>query len=295
MILMTIFLITLSVMFSRSSATEFFGSNLYLVKNDVFELIKAPSVVLGERAEPADLGAGDIVIFVREDGYKLIGEVIERDEALVITDESGEEYEVSEYAVIARAVRTSRTMGIIVSFAISPAGVLVLVIVPCFCLIFLELLKPLFRKRRDSKEVVPVNKQDETPTYIPTETSNEPVSESVVSKPEPRFDLDKPAAPFAEEKPAVTGSTAALKAYKSTLAHTLNLDDEMKKPQLFIQGERPRSEKPPVFNPQAIETLKNATAPVSHKKKPLSSVKLAEVIANVNAQKAQANEEEGNA
>jgi hypothetical protein len=279
---------------SGKNAAQVFGSNLYLVTTDVFELITAPSTVIGEKVDPADLGVGDIVIFETEGGYKSIGRITERGfeelgtetesenetEELVmffkISDETGTPNIISERAIVAKATKSSRTLGTIANFAKSPAGVLTIAVIPCVSIILWELMKPLFRKRMDKKQVVPVNKQEEIPTFISPDAIPEP--KEAVQKIVP---AEKPERP---EKTVNPNPAAALKAYKQTLTHTLALDEAVKQPELFVS---PAQEKPPiqsvkVSSPSAAETAEN-----SSKKKPLSSVKLAEVIASVNAQKTQ--------
>ncbi|MCL1866073.1 MAG: hypothetical protein FWF82_01535 [Oscillospiraceae bacterium] len=313
MILVTIFLITLSIMFSGAkNAPDFFGSSLYLAKSDFSDLLpKSPCVVVGEKAVPDSLGAGDIVIFEAA-GIKSLGKITEKivpdsdiegegegepesfTVKFAVNGESGQTYEVAESEIVAKAVKTSRTLGIIVNFAMSPAGVLVIAIIPCLCLILLELLKPLFRRGMDRGRVVPVNKQEETPTFVPLPEPDlfsplikEEVKESETTKQEKPAKSPTVAAVSEESPRKETNSVAALRAYKQTLAQTVSLGDTIDgigQPGLFVNPEKPKYEKPTEFIPEAV---KPKPEPQSHKKKPLSSVKLAEVIASVNAQKAQ--------
>jgi hypothetical protein len=285
MVLTTVFLVALAIMFSGGNSAEIFGSSVYLVTSSEFELIKPPSAVISEIVEPADLGVGDIVIFKTEDGYKSIGSILEKgtetmDDRLVmffkVGDEAGESRIVFEEAIIAKATKTSRTMGGIINFAKSPAGVLSIAIIPCASIILWELMKPLFKKRLDRKKVTPVNKQAETPTFVPP-TVEELVPIAPVEKP-----IEKPVV-FDTPNPA-----AALKAYKQTLTQTLALDEFVKEPELFIAPERERErerERSPIqAKPVTSTPVESAFVPMM-KKKPLSSVKLAEAIAAVNAQK----------
>jgi len=166
----TVFLLTLTITFSLGKgAPNIFGKTVYLVKTDAFELIKNPSAVVAEKAEPADIVQGNIVIFALEDGGKAIGEVREKTEEGGVTfytlaDENGVEHTVGDGAVIAKAMKTSGFMGALIAFATSSAGMLIIVIIPCLTLIAVEAVKPLLPVRH---EVDPVNKQDETPTFVP--------------------------------------------------------------------------------------------------------------------------------
>ena len=281
MLLTTVFLITLSIMFSSGkNAADFFGADLYFVQNDEFELIKAPNLIVAQEIDPAELGAGDIVIFLTEDKYKSIGEIIEKgteemEDKIVlffkVSDEAGENKVIFEDAIVAKAAKTNRTLGTLVNFAKSPAGVLAIAVIPCVSIILWELTKPLFRKTMDKRQVRPVNKQAETPTFVPLETDPKP--EIPVQKPQkPQVAVQEPPKP---EKPVnLTNPEVALKAYKQTLAQTLALDEAVSQPQLFIAPE-----KPPI-QARVVDSSESAA-----KKKPLSSVKLAQAIAAVNANK----------
>jgi hypothetical protein len=282
MLLTTVYLVVLAIMFSSGAGVEIFGQNLYLVKTESFDLIKPPSAVFGEKTETVEVGLGDIIIFNHPDEYKLIGEIVAKEEVSYVDDsgifftvrtEFDEKIAIREDSVIAKAVRTSRLLGIIISFAVSPVGVLVIAVIPCIAIILWELFRPIFKKKQDEKEVAPVNKQTETPTFVPPEPA-EP-EKPLKSPPVAHFELDAPTPEL--EKP--TSPAAALKAYKQTLA----LDEsgsDLNRLQLFVKPEV-KSEPAKPIQARVIEN----TPAQPPKKKPLSSVKLAEVIATVNAQK----------
>ena len=255
-------------MFSGSKgAVDFFGSNLYLVKSNSFELIKAPSVIIGKKTDTGALGAGDIVVFSviseRENVRKKAIGIITNIKSETFIDETGDEevetviktfriadesenvLYVDERDILSKAVQASRVFGIIINFAVSPAGLFVIAVIPCFGIVLSELMKPIFRKRQYEKEVPPVNKQEEVPTFVPVDTEKNNASAAVAK---------------------TSGkSAAALKAYKETLKIT-NTAEFTKTPELFITAAKKPADK---SKPQ--------------KKKPLSSVKLAEAIAAVNS------------
>ena len=293
LMLLTIFLIVLSVMFSGGkSAVDSFGSNLYFVKSNSFDLIPAPSIVIGEKIQPASLGAGDIVIFESDDGGTLIGEINEvltltstddTDESdstdentpqkqgrhFKIDGESGESHIIAEDMVISKAVQTSRTLGVIVNFVTSPMGVLVIAVIPCVCILLWEVVRPIVRKITGKKEVPIINKQEEVPTFVPIGGAGDNPKTENIHKP--------------------TKSAAALKAYKETL----NISQETTQPQLYVspkpsenllEKSLERSLEKPLEKPleKSSEKPSGKPIPATNKKKPLSSVKLAEVIANVN-------------
>jgi hypothetical protein len=329
MLLLTIFLASLAVMFSGSGnsrrAPELFGSNLYLVKGDTFDLIKPPSAVIGEKVEISSLGAGDIVIFETENG-KSIGEIISKNEnnepdtseaadsneadntadipeaevtatSFSIRDELSSEIIVTDDSIIAKATKTSRFFGFIISFITSSAGVLVIAVIPCVCLILWEIVRPIINRGR-GVGVAPVNKQAETPTFVPPV----PIEEIELTK------ADKSAAvlkaykqtinPNTDSDTSSTGSRNEGSENKKAPIKSVVLEkskpnikqpsQEFEEPKLFTQVEKPMYEKP-VESPPLEEILQKQVIkpppPPSKKKKPLSSVKLAEAIAAVNSQK----------
>ncbi|MCL2754373.1 MAG: hypothetical protein FWD35_01485 [Oscillospiraceae bacterium] len=242
--LTAVFLAVLGIMFAGSggrNATEFFGRNLFLVRESGFELIPAPSLIIGERVEFDELAPGHIIMYRlhNDDGGSRI--------VLMQIPESG--FAVPQEDIVAKAVQTSRFFGYVLVFATSPAGGFTIAVLPCLVLILLELfLKPLLRRLKPAG-VAPVNKQNETPTFVPL-----------------------------AEKPKVK-SEAVLQAYKDIANLSENQEDT---PQLFTSPETPPlSEPPPSSTPPVIS---------SGKKKPLSSEKLAEAIANMEQSKSKIKE-----
>jgi hypothetical protein len=335
------------------NAAGMFGSNLYFVRGEGFDLVPAPNVIFGEKPSPSELEAGHIVMF-EVDGRTDVGEIresgvepppvpqepqesgepgepgdseesepaeyteytsdsygIAEEETLyfALVSEDGSELIISEHDILAKAVRTSRLLGHIFNFAVSPAGVLVIAVIPCVCIILSEVFKPLFARAK----VTPVNKQDETPTFIqqnrpePPDVSAKPPKPSKPSKPlkpsKPPVtaaaessglieamqspELFVPVADDSPPKPVNTVNYAALKAYKDTLKSSQGNNSghdtpnatpgEMISPQLFA-----------VVEDVAATVTPPAPPPPPVKKKPLSSVKLAEVIAAANAERERA-------
>ncbi|MCL2037286.1 MAG: hypothetical protein FWG83_07895 [Oscillospiraceae bacterium] len=335
MLLTTVFLVVMGVMFSGkgNAAPELFGSNVFLVRSDAFEILPpAPCAVIGKKVQPTDLNVGVLVIYETEDGFKSVGEVahretletdeiLETDETLetdgsslnfVIINEVGEHVDVYETRIIAKVTQTSRTLGILINFAISPIGVLVIAVIPCLCVIGWELFKPLFRKSLDKKNSVePVNKQDETPTFVPIEIVAAPEEDELHDKPEKKTSetaVFKEFKESREQSKAQANPAAALRAYKQIQTSAEEMEKSLpQSPQLFVKskpGENLVPVKPhetfipfesakiahppkiednkPAIQPKLVEKRPVQTAgnqPASTKKKPLSSVKLAEVIA----------------
>jgi hypothetical protein len=249
MALVTLVLLFFSLAFSfGGGAPNLFGRSVYLVKTDAFELIKNPGAVIARKAASDEITEKNIVIF-EFDGRKAIGEVTEKSVSdtgvtyFTLADETGREHNVSEHEIIAKAVQYSAVLGVIVGFAVSPAGILVTAVTPCFCVLLTEALRPLLRRKSEKEEVEPINKQDETPTFVPN-----------------------------------TSSAAALKAYKSSAGKSALSEKSV--PQLFTSPVR--ETRRPVYSLKPAPTLANER---HSRKEPLSSEKLARVIAATKAER----------
>jgi len=274
--LTSVFFAVLGIMFSGSggNATDFFGSSLFLVREQEFDLVRTPAVVIGQRVENVDdLRAGHLVL-MRSPESGVVA-LVELGEDFALADDFDPDN------IVAKAVQTSRFFGYILVFATSPAGVFVIVVLPCIALIVFELTKQLFKRK--TKEVEPVNKQDETPTFVPIGRFGEQDGKEDGLRPSPRSEPRQP--------PKVSGvkvkPEVALAAYKDIA----NLGTEQDTaPDLFVAPEKPAEkspEKPPETSTEAaVERLAQLQS-ASAKKKPLSSAKLAEVIANLEQAKTQ--------
>ena len=217
MAVLTITVFSVAGLFSSGSTgdTGFVKSNVFYVKDNLFNLIPAPSVVFGESVEKltTPLDAGDIVIFINTDamgaatGARQIGEIVDVTVGEIVrcTVRIGfdEVQIIPEANIVAKATSHSRALGGIVAFASSSTGVIMIAVLPCAAIIFMELSKPFRRNRSDNIEVTPVKKQDEVPTFIPNVEIGELNPNSKDGKP---------------EKNKKISAKAALKAYKQTLS-----------------------------------------------------------------------------
>jgi len=171
----TLFLAVTAVVFSKD-VPNIFGKSVYLVKTDAFELIKSPSAVIAEKTAPELISPGNIVIFTIENGGKAIGEVRAKAESegvtyMTVADENGKEHIVADSSIAAKAVKTSVFWGVVINFATKPAGLLVIAVLPCAAILAAEAIKPLIMKKQLEEKIAPVNKQDETPTFVPKKTA----------------------------------------------------------------------------------------------------------------------------
>ena|GEM_PF-1188939 len=264
LILLTIFVATLGIMFSGGrNAASIFGNQLYLVRSDAFALVPSPSVVVGEKFLTAELTTGHLVIFETNDGRTTIGEIKEvavtppppvlsegeseensdmGDEIpiqninyntvhFLIEDEVGYAHTISENSITSKVVRTSRFLGFVFNFAVSPLGVFIIAVIPCVCLILLEVVKPILAKR---SRVKPVNKQDETPTFISTPPLVEvnPLPEHLESsdsaKHAPETALgENQARTKKQKKPPISLKDVPVKGFKgSTIPSSAGIDSE---------------------------------------------------------------------
>jgi len=270
--LLTLFLVTLSLIFTiGKGAPNIFGKSAYLVKTDAFEVIKNPSAVLAEKTVPEKINPGNIIIFTLENAekktsVKAIGEVRGKTGEngvtyFTVADENGKEHVVASHLVIAKAVKTSMVMGVLINFAVSPAGLLVIAVLPCLAILLTEAAKPILLKKELAEKIEPVNKQDETPTFVPktkpapvkSESPPKPARETAPEKTQPPFmfnieEKSKPVKP-AREQPSSVKLAQAISLVKTEKE---NAGVNINKP---IEPSRPVSAEKPPPQTKSIEEI----------------------------------------
>jgi hypothetical protein len=142
-----------------------------------------------------------------------------------------------------------------------------------------EAFSSVFRRIK-GVEVAPVNKQDEVPTFVPETPDTRSFTKSP-KQTKPLYETDLPKN-TADAPPPKADMSAALRAYKETL--NIANPEESTQPQ-FSTPKKPYYEKPEEFVPKAAVAPKTEPQPGSQRKKPLSSVKLAETIAAINRER----------
>jgi len=246
MTLIALSLLSLSLIFSVGKGSpSIFGKSAYLVKTDAFEIIKNPSVVTAVKTEPANIDAGNIVIFTLENGAKAIGEargVTSENGVAYFTvyDENGKEHVIADSSVVAKAVKTSAFLGVIVSFATSPAGMLIIVILPCSVIIAIEAVKPLLLRNRITEKIEPVNKQDETPTFVPNNPNITPEPKPVNPAAQPKLFTAEDKGKLRPVKPAPSSDIPS----SVKLAQTISLVKSEKNGEVNNKEAKPSPIKP---------------------------------------------------
>ncbi len=164
-------LLTASIIFSGDTAPKFFSRRIYLVETDAFSLVKNGSALITEQEDAENIAPGNIIIF-SDDGDEIrIGEVREAklDDGVYtfkVKNDLDEEMTIGQSHIMGKGIYYSDIIGMLVSFAMSPAGVCFIAVLPCAAFIILEIIASL--KRKDVQaEFETVKKQDEIPTYLP--------------------------------------------------------------------------------------------------------------------------------
>lgn len=155
-LLCTLFLVLVSVIFyGDNSAPEIFGHRIYLVKTDAFSLVNNGTALIARTVPAEEIKAGNIVIFLDDEDKNTIGEIREATYSDGVYTyrtrlSNNAETTVGQSRLVAKGIYVSDTIGGLISFALSPAGVGVIAILPCSLIIVLEVLN--FIKSRKLRE-----------------------------------------------------------------------------------------------------------------------------------------------
>ena len=172
LVVVALFLLGISLIFAVSGgAPNIFGHNIYLVETDAFQLLHEGTAVFVKQEQMAQIAPGNIVIFDDGANGPQLGEVQMSDlvdgvYSFIVLNEANTAVQLTQSQIVGKATSYSDILGAIISFAVSPFGVLVLAIIPCLIIIGLEIYKAT-HKDSDRVESPPVNKQQEVPTYVP--------------------------------------------------------------------------------------------------------------------------------
>ena len=172
--LFTLFLLTLSLIFTfGGDAPSLFGRNVYIVRTDRVEELKPGTALITARVHPEELQVGNIIIFKNSEDRKGIAEITSAQESEGVfrfnaVSERGTEMLLTESQIVGKATQYSDILGGLIGFAKSPAGVMVIAVIPCVAILIYEGSKAIFAGIAKGRgQVIPVKKQDENPTYIP--------------------------------------------------------------------------------------------------------------------------------
>lgn len=229
-----------------------FGSNIYLVKTDAFDLLHNGTALVAKQVHPSEIMPGNIVIFNIENNMPALGEIqtnelVDGVYSFTALTENDKLIVLSQSQIVAKGTSFSDFWGAVISFAISPVGMLVIAILPCLVIIVIEIAK-FVGKIMPQPEIETVKKQLEVPTYSPE---------------------------FERSRKRSSGRAAAMRAYSDSddLDDSIGLYDAKVKHSTSVERERlePRSaDSDPLFyqpkrQPQP-QRKQNTSMPLSSKK-----------------------------
>ncbi len=154
LVLICIFFIIISAVFSPEETVNFFGFNIFLCGSDEFDGVTKGSAVIVYNCEPYDIESGDLIMFsssgVDEEVVPALGyaENVTMSDGVYVIEVSEEEGSrvVSEGAFIGKAGWSSPLLGAVISFSKTPFGVCVMALLPCLALIIYEIIKGAVQK-----------------------------------------------------------------------------------------------------------------------------------------------------
>ena len=252
MLIVTIFLGIIAAFYSLGGGVpNIFGSNIYLVKTDAFDLLHNGTALVARQVHPSEIQPGNIVIFNIENNMPALGEIRSADRSdgvysFTAATENNKLIVLSQSQIVAKGVSFSDFWGAVISFAVSPIGMLIIAVLPCLVVIIVELSK-FVGKIMPQPEIETVKKQLEVPTYSPE---------------------------FEKEHNRRRGKAAALKAYGDSddLDDSIGLYDAKIKRSTTVEREVPyrSTASDPLFSSPKQRTQpkpqQNATMPLSSKK-----------------------------
>jgi len=271
-------LLTLSLIFSfGGDAPSLFGKNIYIVKTDAVEDLQPGTALITSKVPFEQITEGDIVVFQNSDNRAGIAEIVstrynDNVYGFSAISERGTEITLTQSQIVGKATHYSSFLGALISFVKSPAGVLVIAVIPCVIILIYEAAKSAFTsagKGRREKEITPVKKQDEIPTYIPRQKMSAAISAYSKTEAIPDF------SDFSDSKDD---------GYKDSYAEKLALRAETANEKR--QKDIIEKDNYPLFkSPTSKSVNVNSAKSEKPRSAPLSQKRLNEAIAAVNAQK----------
>lgn len=172
MLIIAVFFGIVAVIYTVGGGTpNLFGTTVYLVKTDAFNELTDGTALLAKQVPYSEIQPGNIVIFSLENNRPALAEI----QAVELSDgvygftaltENDDLIALSQSQIVAKGTDYSKFWGTLISFAISPLGVLLIAIIPCVIIIIIELAKFVI-KTLPEPEIETVKKQLEVPTYAP--------------------------------------------------------------------------------------------------------------------------------
>lgn len=220
-------LITTLIFGGGGSAPSVMGHNIFIVETDDFPLFRKGSAVITEKPSAEELKEKNVIIFNNENGTPMIGEISSTDGGITVLA-NGDPRAVSYEDIVGKAVYYSEPIGAIVSFAVSPAGVCTIAILPCLAFVIFQLASAMkerkaaddreeavgfsIKNKNTDEEAAPrKNKADEPSKNDTEEEAPQPVKSKKKNKKEKLPAEEEAPAPKETEKTAEFVSPDALK------------------------------------------------------------------------------------
>lgn len=220
-------LITTLIFGGGGSAPSVMGHNIFIVETDDFPLFRKGSAVITEKPSAEELKEKNVIIFKNENGNPMIGEISSTDGGITVLA-NGDPRAVSYEDIVGKAVYYSEPIGAIVSFAVSPAGVCTIAILPCLAFVIFQLASAMkerkaaddreeavgfsIKNKNTDEEAAPrKNKADEPSKNDTEEEAPQPVKSKKKNKKEKLPAEEEAPAPKETEKTAEFVSPDALK------------------------------------------------------------------------------------
>lgn len=265
MLVIAIFLGVVAAFYSLGGGVpNIFGSNIYLVKTDAFDLLHNGTALVAKQVHPSEIMPGNIVIFNIENNMPALGEIqtnelVDGVHSFTALTENGKLIVLSQSQIVAKGTSFSDFWGAVIGFAVSPIGMLVIAVLPCVVIIVIEISK-FVGKIMPQPEIETVKKQLEVPTYSPE---------------------------FERNRKRSSGRAAAIRAYSDSddLDDSIGLYDAKVKRSTSVEREHLESrsaDTDPLFYSPKRQPQRKQTSSSSM---PLSSKKLNEAIAASKAER----------
>ncbi len=179
-LVLALFLSVTAIVYAAGGGTpNIFGTNVYLIKSDlvfdngsdIFDDLKTGTALMGKQVPFGSIDPGNIVIFRLENGKPALAKVEHCDlldgvYSFDAVTETGTPITLSQSQIVAKGMSYSYFWGALISFAISPVGMMIIAIAPSLIIVVLEIFK-YAAKIMPAPEIETVKKQYEVPTYVP--------------------------------------------------------------------------------------------------------------------------------
>lgn len=168
-------LIVFAFGFGSGEVVKVFGYNLYIAKTGEFDSVQQGSAVVVKSCMPYDLEENNLILYNSENGAVLAytDDIKMVDGSYVISvSDNRTSTDIAGEALIGKAESSSLFWGNLITFSLTPMGVLVMAVLPCVVLVLVDLIITAY-SRRPLPEVEPQFKNTDTPAPASSLSVNE--------------------------------------------------------------------------------------------------------------------------